>query len=255
MCEFLHRSAILFLGLVLACVAFAEPKTLRIAAASDLEPALPPIMAAFHKQTGIEIEAAYGSSSTLATQIINGGPYDLFLAADLSFPEKVIDAGLGDNANPVPYARGSLVLWVRKDSPIRHLTVDTLRDPSLGRVAVADAARAPYGRAAQAAIESLGLTDALKTKLVIAENIAQAAQFVESGNAEVGLISLTSALSPRLKKAGNYVEIPTNDYPPIVQGAVVIKDSLDSDDAHRFLDYLTSSAAKGQLAGFGLKAP
>jgi molybdate transport system substrate-binding protein len=254
-CEFAHRVAILLLGLVLACVAFAEPKTLRIAAAADLEPALPPIMAAFHQQTGIDVTAAYGSSGTLATQIINGGPYDLFLAADLSFPEKVIDAGLGDSAEPVPYARGTLVLWARKNSPIHHLTVDTLRDPSLGKVAIADAAHAPYGRAAQAAIESLGLTDTLKTRLVIAENIAQAAQFVESGNAEAGLISLSSALTPQMKKAGNYVEIPADDYPPIVQGAVVIKDSSDPEDAHRFLDYLASSAAKGQLAGFGLKAP
>jgi molybdate transport system substrate-binding protein len=115
----------------------------------------------------------------------------------------VVAAGLADSAEPVPYARGTLVLWARNDSPVQPLSIDSLRSPSLRTVAVANAEHAPYGRAAKAALEKLGLTEALKGKLVVAENIAQTAQYADSGNADVGLISLTSALTPRLSSTGN----------------------------------------------------
>jgi molybdate transport system substrate-binding protein len=254
--EKLRLLVIALFGLIALQTALGQrEKTLRIAAAADLQPVLPPIMTEFRSQTGLNVEASYGSSATLAAQIINGGPFDLFLSADMSFPQRVIDAGLADTASPMPYAKGTLVLWARNDSPIRELSVDTLREPSLGKVAMADAGHAPYGRAAKAAIASLGFTEALKDKLVVAENIAQAAQFVESGNAEVGFISLTSALTPRLKKAGKYVEIPPGSYPPILQGAVVIKNSSDRDDAHRFLAFLGSTPVRHQLSERGLKAP
>ncbi len=113
----------------------------------------------------------------------------------------------------------------RNDSPAQPLSMDSLRSPSLRTVAVANAEHAPYGRAAKAAIEKLGLTDALKGKLVVAENIAQTAQYADSGNADVGLISLTSALTPRLSADGKYVAMPEDSYPPLLQGAVVIKGS------------------------------
>jgi molybdate transport system substrate-binding protein len=250
---------LVLLGLFAITGAFSQQSPLKVAAAADLEPVLPPLIGEFQKQTGVKVEAEYASSATLAQQIINGGPFDLFLAADLSFPAKVIAAGLGDSAKPIPYARGTLVLWTRKDSPIwkssRGLTIDTLRNPLLGKVAVADATHAPYGRAAMAAIRNLGLMDTLRGKLVIAENIAQTAQFAESGNAEVGLISLTSALTPRLKAEGSFVEIPSDKYPPILQGAVVMKNSSSRDTAHRLLDYLRSPPIRKQLAERGLQAP
>ncbi len=165
-------------------ISFAQqPGTLRIAAAADLQPVLPPLIDQFEQQTHQKVEASYASSATLATQILNGGPFSLFLSADLSFPQKVIAAGLADSAEPVPYARGTLVLWARSDSPAQQLSIDSLRNPSLKNVAVANAEHAPYGRAAKAAIEKLGLTDALQGKLVVAENIAQTAQYADSGNA------------------------------------------------------------------------
>ena len=252
--------ALVLLGLVAVTGAFSQPKPiLKVAAAADLQPVLPPLIAEFQNQTGVKVEAEYASSATLAEQIINGGPFDLFLAADLSFPEKVIAAGLGDSAKPVPYARGTLVLWTRYDSPISKmrggLTVDALKNPAIGKIAVADASHAPYGRAAMAAMRNLGLMDALKGKLVIAENIAQTAQFAESGNAEAGLISLTSALTPRLKAEGRFVEIPAGTYPPILQGAVVMKSSSSRDAAHRFLNFLNSPPIRKQLAERGLEAP
>ena len=216
---------------------------------------MPALINQFEKQTHKKVDASYASSATLATQILNGGPFSLFLSADLSFPQKVIAAGLADSAQPVPYARGTLVLWARNDSPVQPLSIDSLRSPSLQTVAVANAEHAPYGRAAKAALEKMGLAEALKSKLVVAENIAQTAQYADSGNAEVGLISLTSALTPRLSSSGKYVEIPRDDYPPILQGAVVMKHGANAAEAHQFLDFLLSPPIRKQLAERGLKAP
>jgi molybdate transport system substrate-binding protein len=228
--------------------------TLKVAAAADLQPVLPDLIEQFEKQTHEKVDASYASSATLATQILSGGPFGLFLSADLSFPQKVVAAGLTDSAAPVPYARGTLVLWARNDSPVQPLSIDSLRSPSLRTVAVANAEHAPYGRAAKAAIEKLGLTESLNGKLVVAENIAQAAQYADSGNADVGLISLTSALTPRLSGDGKYIAMPDDSYPPLLQGAVVLKGPAVA-QAHQFLDFLLSPSIRKQLAERGLKAP
>jgi molybdate transport system substrate-binding protein len=232
-----------------------DSATLKIAAAADLQPVLPALIDQFEKQTQKKVEASYASSATLATQISNGGPFGLFLAADMSFPQKVIAAGLGESTEPVPYARGTLVLWARNDSPVQPLSLDSLRSPSLKTVAVANPDHAPYGRAAKAAIEKLGLADTLQGKLVVAENIAQTAQYADSGNAQVGFLSLTSALTPRLSADGKYVPLPEGSYPPLVQGAVVIKNGSAAQEAHQFLDFLLSAPVRKELAERGLKAP
>jgi molybdate transport system substrate-binding protein len=232
-----------------------DSATLKIAAAADLQPVLPALIDQFEKQTHKKIEASYASSATLATQILNGGPFGLFLAADLSFPQKVIAAGLGESAEPVPYARGTLVLWARNDSPVQPLSMDSLRNPSLKTVAVANPDHAPYGRAAKAAIEKLGLADTLQGKLVVAENIAQTAQYADSGNAQAGFLSLTSALTPRLTSDGKYVAVPEDSYPPLLQGAVVIKHGPNAEESHQFLDFLLSAPIRKELAERGLKAP
>ncbi|MBV8629561.1 MAG: molybdate ABC transporter substrate-binding protein, partial [Silvibacterium sp.] len=164
-------------------------QTLRIAAAADLQPVLPPLLGEFESETGIHAEASFQSSATLATQILNGAPFDIFMAADMGFPERVIAAGLAEETQPIAYGRGTLVIWARNDGRFRNLSMGSLKDPALKSLAMANPQHAPYGLAAQAALTHLGLYDALKPKLVIAENIVQAAQFVESGNAELGLIS------------------------------------------------------------------
>jgi molybdate transport system substrate-binding protein len=149
------------------------------------------------------------------------------------------------------YARGTLVLWTRKDS---HLTpsLDLLRSPDLRRLAIADPQRAPYGQAAVNALNSLKLYDGLKPRLVTAENIAQAAQFVDSGNADAGLISLTSALTPRLADDGTYFVIPRELYPPIEQGAAIVSKTAQRAQVHKLLDYLLSAPIQAQLAKSGL---
>jgi len=231
---------------------------LRVAAAADLEPVLPPILEQFQKATGIPAEVTYQPSAMLTTEIENGAPFDLFLSADLSYPKHLIDdgvadaAGSADSSTPITYAKGTLVLWARKDSNLPPPSLDLLRNPDLKRLAVANPDRAPYGRAAVAALTNLKLYDTLKPRLVTAENIAQTAQFADTGNADAGLISLTSALTPRLAADGTYFVIPRDLYPPIEQGAVIVSKTTQHAQAHKFLDYLLSAPIQAQLAKSGL---
>ncbi|HEY6851467.1 MAG TPA: molybdate ABC transporter substrate-binding protein [Terracidiphilus sp.] len=256
----LHRIPRIFFIAVfsLGCAPAALSQTpLRLAAAADLEPVLPPILKQFEQATGIHADATYQASAVLTMQIQNGAPFDLFLSADVGYPKRLIDAGLADAAGgadsstPIVYARGTLVLWTRKDSRLTP-SLDLLSSPGLKRLAIANPERAPYGRAAVAALTSLKLYETLKPHLVTAENISQTAQFVDSGNADAGLISLTSALTPHLLASGNYFVIPRNLYPPIEQGTVVISKTAQRAEAHQLLDYLLSAPIQAELAKAGL---
>lgn len=230
---------------------------LHVAAAADLEPVLPPILEQFTQKTGIKTEATYQASAMLTTQILNGAPFDLFLAANMAYPKRLMEAGVGDtdgittSSTPVTYAKGTLVLWMRKDSH-RTPTLSLLREGAFKSLAIANPARAPYGAAAEAALTKLGLYESLKSKLVTAENIAQAAQFVESGNADAGMISLTSAMTPPLSSDGLYLVIPPDLYPPIEQGAVIISKTRQRPATHKLLDYLLSAQVQAELAKHGL---
>ena len=245
------------LACLLAVAPVAAQTPLRVAAAADLEPVLPPILSQFEQATGIHAEATYQASAMLTTEIENGAPFDLFLSADLGYPKRLIGEGLADAAGsadsttPITYAKGMLVLWTRKDSGLVP-SLELLRDARLKRLAIANPDRAPYGRAAVAALKRLELYDALKPRLVTAENIAQTAQFVDSGNADAGLISLTSALTQHLQADGSYFVIPQELYPPIEQGAVIISNTRQRDATHKLLDLLLSAPVQAQLAKSGL---
>lgn len=223
----------------------------RVAAAADLRPVMPVLAQRFEQQTGIKMEVSFGSSSTLATQIINGAPFDLFLAADFTFPERVVAANLATEKAPVPYARGVLVLWVPRNSSIAPPTVEKLLNPAITRIAVADENHAPYGRAAYSALRAMKLLDSLQPKLVVAEDIAQAAQFVQSGNAQAGFLSLTLANSAPLRAAGDFARVPKL-YPPIRQCAVVVKNSAHQAQAQQFLTWLLQPEIQGNLPKLGL---
>lgn len=250
--------SILFCATLLSLQGLAQaqpPRTLRLAAAADLEPVLPPLLEQFQKQTGIEVETSYKSSAVLATQILNGAPFDLFLAADMAFPQRVIDGGRGLTAHPTPYARGTLVLWTRNDSGLAKLSLATLRSSAVRTIAIANPLHAPYGRAAQETLVHTGLLAAVKGKLVVAENIAQAAQYAASGNAQAGFVSLTSALTPRLRAAGHFVRVPQQDYAPLIQGAVAIQGAAHARAAQQFLHFLAEPSTRAQLARAGLDPP
>lgn len=247
----LNKLLPVLLTLMLAVFARAQPP-LRLAAAADLQPVLPPILEQFQQSAAIHVEATYQASAMLTTQIMNGAPFDLFLSADLGYPKRLIDSGLADGPAPVTYAKGTLVLWTRKDSALAPASLDLLRNPGIKRLAIANPERAPYGRAAVAALTSLKLYDLLKPRLVTAENISQAAQFADSGNADAGLISLTSAMTPRMAAVGTYFTVPRDLYPPIEQGAVIISKSQQHEQARRLLDFLLSVPIQAQLAKSGL---
>ena len=244
-----------FLAVALAgsAAAYAQsPKELHIAAASDLQPVMPTLAAEYEKATGVKIIASFGSSATLAQQITNGDPQDVFLSADYVHPEQLVAANLTTSHVPVPYAHGVLVLWARKDSPAQPITLDSLTSPKVQKIAIANGLHAPYGFAADKALASLHLTDKVAGKLVVAENIAQTAQFAESGNAQVGLISQTIASSPHFREIGTYVLFPPHSYPEIRQCGVILKSSKNQEEAQKFLTWLTSAKIQQSLTRFGL---
>jgi molybdate transport system substrate-binding protein len=237
---------------VASCALQAQQRVLHIAAAADLQPVMPALAEAYEHATGIKVVASFGSSATLAEQLANGDPQDVFLSADFVHPEDLVASGLADEKTPVPYATGILVLWARKDSPAQPLTLDSLTKPSVTKIAVANDLHAPYGMAATAVLKRLGVTDKVASKLVVAENVAQTAQFAESGNAQAALISLTIASSPHYRELGTFVRFPMV-YPKIEQCGVVLKSSKQLSIAHDFLNWLTSKAVQQNLHNYGLE--
>jgi molybdate transport system substrate-binding protein len=234
--------------------AWAQQKELRVAAAADLQPVMPVLAQSYEHATGVKLVVSFGSSATLATQIIEGAPMDIFLGADFVNPEKIVAAGLADGTAPTAYAKGTLVLWTRKDSGLLPLSIERLTDPRVKTIAIANELHAPYGRAAADALRKMKLYDKVSPHFVVGENIAQTAQFVESGNAQLGLISLTTANTPHFREIGTYVLVPTSQYPEIRQCAIVMKNSDRKAEAHAFLDWLLSSAVQENWPKLGLAA-
>lgn len=249
----LRRAFILFSFFLSSAVG---AQTLRIAAASDLEFVLPDLTAQYEKQSGVKLAITYGSSGNFFAQIQNGAPFDLFLSADNTYPRKLAEAGYGDANSVAIYARGLLAIWLSPDSPL-DLTADgfrTLLDPRIQKIAIANPSHAPYGRAAIAALRNVGLYDQLKSKLVLGENVSQAAQFVQSGSAQAGLIALSLALSPAMMSGKRY-ELYGWRYPTIEQSAVVLKSSTNKQVAGAFLEFLKSPEARGIFKRYGYMAP
>jgi len=194
-----------------------------IAAASDLSFAFKEIVTEYEKTTGNHVKLTLGSSGNFFAQIQNGAPFDLYFSADIAYPRKLEEAGLTVRGSLYPYAIGRIVLWASKGSPLDiSKGLEVLGEPTIKKIAIANPKHAPYGRAAVAAMEHVHVYDRIKDKLVLGENISQAAQFLESGAADVGIIALSLALAPPMQAAGRYWEIPADAHPPIDQGAVML---------------------------------
>lgn len=252
--EYRNRAWRGVLGLVLLLIVGVATQAkaqivLHVAAASDLQPVLPTLAAEYEKATGVKVVPSFGSSAVLAQQITNGAPQDVYLSADTVHPEQLVKSGLATDLQT--YARGVLVLWARSDSPAQPVSVASLTSEKVSRIAVANDAHAPYGVAATSALKTLGLYDKVKAKLVVGENIGQTAQFALTGNAQIGLISLTIASSPAYKAAGSFVPVP-RVYGEIRQSGAVVAASKQQAAAKAFLTWLTSDAVQRQLPGFGL---
>jgi molybdate transport system substrate-binding protein len=227
-----------------------------VAAASDLTYAMNEMAADFQKETGCAMRLSFGSSGNFLTQIENGAPFDVFLSADIAYPKKLESKGLAATGSTYLYAVGKIVLWTRNDA---HLDVGNgfalLRDPAVKKIAIANPEHAPYGRAAEEALRRMGIYEAVKGRLVLGENISQAAQFVESGNAQVGILALSLAVSPEMKGKGQYWMIPENLHAPIEQGAVVVRAAANPEGARQFLDYIRRPETAALLERYGFVLP
>jgi len=222
---------------------------LTIAAASDLQPVLPRLVAAFERETGHTVRTAFGSSGNFYAQIANGAPYDLFLSADASYPKQLETAGLTEAGTLTTYATGSIVVWTRTTSGIAVQSgLGSLVNPRVRRIAIANPAHAPYGRAAVAALKEAGIYDRITNSLVLGENVAQTAQFVQSGGADVGILALSLVRSPPMRGKGRHFEIPS----ALRQGGVVMTRSKNAGPAETFRAFLSGPEARAILARHGL---
>jgi molybdate transport system substrate-binding protein len=235
----------------------ARSQDITVAAASDLNYVLKDLASRFEKKTGDKLTLSFGSSGNLYSQIQGGAPYDLFFSADITYPQKLASAGLVESSSLRTYAIGHLVLWVPTGSSLdpQKLKMDLLVQSSVQRVAIANPAHAPYGRAAMSALGHFGLKDKVAGKLVFGENISQAAQFVQSGNAQAGLIALSLAVSPAMKDSGRYWELPADSYPELQQGVVLLSASKHKPAAKAFLDYVLSAEGAAVLEQYGFRVP
>jgi molybdate transport system substrate-binding protein len=249
----LLRRALFLISFFLSPVAGAQ--TLRIAAASDLQFALPDLAAQYEKQSGAKLAITYGSSGNFIAQIQNGAPFDLFFSADVSYPHQLVVAQLADVSSLQIYAVGHLVLWLPPDSPLDPSSgLKILLDPRIQKIAIANPEHAPYGRAAVAALRDAGLYDQLKPKLVFGENISQAAQFVQSGSAQAGLLAHSLTFSPAMK-SGKFWTIPADEYPAVEQAAVLLTASGNKEAAISFLAFLKTPTARTTLERYGFFLP
>ncbi len=226
-----------------------EPQVLTIAAAADLNFALPEIAARFERQTNSRVRLSFGSSGNIFNQIRNGAPFDLFFSADMNYPRELEAAGLTIPGSRVRYAVGRLALVLSNGSVAAPTGINVLLDPSIQRVAIANPQHAPYGRAAVAALRHFGLYDKVASKLVFGENVSQAAQFVQSGNAQAGLVALSLVLAMKT----SYWIVPSDAHPALEQGAVILKASHNEALARRFVSLLSTPAAAAILRGHGFE--
>lgn len=234
----------------------SAPGSLAVAAAADLQTVLPELISRFRRDTGVAATVSFGSSGNFFAQIQNGAPFDVFLSADIDYARRLIASGHADASSLYEYATGRIVLWTRNDSGIDvRGGLSVLKDERVRRIAIANPEHAPYGRAAAAAIRAATMDDAVRGKLVLGENISQAAQFVESGNATVGIIALSHAVGPALRSSGTYFLIPSTTHPPIRQAAVVVSSSRNKAIAAQFLAYLRRPEVAQLLERSGFSAP
>ena len=230
--------------------------SLSIAAASKLTYALEGLNEEYEKASpGVRLTTSVGASGSLVAQIGNGAPYDVFLSADLEFAQSLVRSGRARAASLTPFAVGRLVLWTVKPGVEVSDIAALVRDPKVRALAIANTDSAPYGRAAMQALTSLGIWAEAQPKLVTAENISQATQFVETGNADAGFVALSAVLSPRLKGRGLWAEVPQRLYAPIVQAAVITFRGEANPEAARYIAFLRGEAAGRVLRSFGYALP
>jgi molybdate transport system substrate-binding protein len=239
-----------------ALLSAASAEELAVAAASALNFAMKEVTVKFEAASGAKVNLSFGSSGNLYSQIRNDAPFDLYFSSDMGYPKKLEEAGLTAPGTLYRYAVGRLVFWVPKTSPI-HIEkgADVLRNSGIGKVSIANPKHAPFGRLAVSAMHHFQIYEVVKDKLVMAENVLQAAKFVESGAADVGIIALSLALAPTMKTEGRYWEVPSEAHPVLEQGAVILKQSKNQDLAKQFLEFLKGPEGLEIMRRYGFTLP
>lgn len=235
------KKIILALTLICGCsISLAAQQKVKVAAAANLRYVLEEIKKQYesdNKET--EVVITFGSSGTLTQQIVNGAPFDLFMAADIEFPQKVKDQGFAIGEVKT-YIYGKVAMWSTTIDVKKGLKTVTL--PEVKKIAIADPQKAPYGKNAVELLKNQNLYDQISSKIVWGENISQAAQYAFTGNAEIGFIALSLALAPEMKGKGIYYILPDKICPPIAQGCVLLKHSSQNSETQKFMTYVTSKA-------------
>ena len=234
----------------------AQEQRVRVAAAADLRFAMEELAREFENGTGTKLVVSYGSSGNFFSQLQNGAPFDLFFSADAEYPKKLEADGFVERGTLRDYALGRIVIWMPNDSSVDVAKQGwhALLDLRVQKIAIANPGLAPYGRAATSALQKAGIYELVKAKLVYGENISQAAQFVQSGNAQAGIIALSLAISPGMKD-GKTWEIPAEMHPPIEQGAVLLRNARNHPAALAFLNFVQSASGKKILQQHGFSVP
>lgn len=228
--------------------------SITVAAAADLRYAMDALVATFKREApGDVVNVVYGSSGKFMTQIQQGAPFDLYFSADIAYPTALVGAGLA--VPPVKrYAQGRLALW-STTFKASDLSLAALADAKFVHIAMADPEHAPYGKRAQEVLAALGMWDKVRPKLVYGENIGQAAQFVQTGNAQVGLVALSLVSSPDQKAVGAYIVIPEKLHQPLDQGFVVTRRGAQSELAKRFASHVSKPMSRSIMASYGFVLP
>ena len=258
--HFSHVVGVVLAGLLLSSNAQAQDKSasvVTVAAASDLKFALEELAAQFQKQSGHKVTLVFGSSGQFTTQLLQGAPFDVFMSADESLVFKLADAGKTKDRGRV-YALGRIGVFVPHSSPLKadgslKDLVAALDDGRLQKLAIANPQHAPYGDRARQALVHAGIWSQAQKKLVMGENIAQAAQFTISGSAQAGIIAQSLALAPALSDKGRFALIDAAAHDPLIQRMVLLKSA--SPAAQLFYDYLGSKPAQAVLMRYGFQMP
>jgi molybdate transport system substrate-binding protein len=236
----------------------AAEREVRVAAAADLKFAFDEVASEFQTQNpGVKVSVTYGSSGNFFAQLSNQAPFDLYLSADIDYPRKLIAAGLAVRESEFVYAVGHLVVWVPGGSELDldRLGIRAVADPSVRKVAIANPRHAPYGRAAEAAMKKLGVYDDVRDRLVLGENVAQAAQFVESGAADVGVIALSLAMAPPMRGKGRYWSVPPDAHPRLEQGGAILTWAKDAEATRAVRAFLSGPEGRAVLKRYGFMLP
>lgn len=239
--------------LALCAASFANAAPVQVAVAANVQYAFADIAASFSRDTGIAVQPSFASSGKFATQVMNGAPFELFLSADNEFPQKLAQAGFTLQA-PKSYALGALVLW-SKDPQFNTKQWQQWLAASRGKIAIANPRIAPYGSEALRVLDYYRLSASVTPRLVSGDNIAQAAQFVDSGAAQAGFVAKALVLAPQMKDVGRWVDIPAASHQPIVQDMVLLKPAAANPDARKLFDYLSGPAARQILQRYGYRLP